>query len=312
MHTRDISAWVHTHRYETGQEQAAERRTRLVMWLTVAMMVAEIAVGAISNSMALLADGFHMFTHAGAFAIAVFAYRHARRHAEDRRYSFGTGKVGVLAGFASAIVLVMVALAMVWESAVRFIAHPEIAFDEALLVAVIGLIVNVLSAVALSGADDDEPDHAHARHDTHGHDHDHNLHAAYVHVLADAFTSVLAIVALLCGKYLGWWWLDPAMGLVGAVVIARWAVDLMRRTGGILVDRADDSHLAATIATAVEGDADNRIVDLHLWQVGAGRWAAIVSLVTSAPRAPHHYKRLLNGIDGLAHVTVEVHVCADH
>ncbi len=316
MHTRDILGWTHPHRFETGREQGAERRTKAVALLTVAMMATEITVGSMTNSMALLADGFHMSTHAGALGIAAFAYWHARRHAEDRRYSFGTGKVGALAGFTSALVLTMVALLMVWESANRLLAVPSIAFDEALMVAGLGLVVNLVSA-AILGADhhrhDDHHGHDHHGHDEHGHGHqqhqDHNLRAAYVHVVADAFTSLLAIAALLCGKYLGWWWCDPLMGIVGAMVIANWAWSLIRRSSKVLLDISDDHELQAEIAQAIEDDADNRISDLHLWQVGPGHWAAIVSLVTHNPRPPAHYRALLAGVHELSHVTVEVHPC---
>ena len=298
-----LSGWRHSHRYETGIEAAAERRTRMVVVLTVVMMVAEIAAGSLFNSMALLADGWHMSTHAGALGIAAFAYGFARRHAEDRRFAFGTGKVGALAGFTSAIILSIVAVLMVWESAGRLMSAQAIAFDEALVVAGLGLTVNLVSAWILGGHDDHH-DHHDDRHSHHHHDH--NLRAAYVHVLADAVTSLLAIAALLMGKYLGWWWMDPAMGCVGAVVIANWAWTLIRRTGSILVDHDDGGDLDVSVRQAIEADADNRLSDLHLWRVGSGHWAAIVSVVTASPRDPDHYRTLLAGIEGLAHVTVEV------
>lgn len=309
MHTENLSAWSHDHRFETGGEAGAERRTKAVVALTVTMMVAEIAVGTFTNSMALLADGIHMSTHAVALGIAAFAYHHARKHADDRHYTFGTGKVGTLAAFTSAIILSMVALLMVWESGNRLLSVQAIAFDEALWVAAIGLAVNVVSAFILGGGHDHGHDQDH-HHDHHAHEHhDHNLRAAYVHVLADAFTSVLAIAALLFGKYLGWWWLDPLMGIVGAVVIGNWAWSLIGRSGKVLLDMSDDHELEAEVRTAIEGDADNRLSDLHLWQVGPGHWGAIVSVVTANPRDPAHYKARLEAIHELSHVTVEVHPC---
>ncbi|MBC7905233.1 MAG: CDF family Co(II)/Ni(II) efflux transporter DmeF [Rhodospirillaceae bacterium] len=307
MHTEDLSAWTHDHRFQTGTEAGAERRTKAVAALTIAMMVAEITVGMATNSMALLADGFHMSTHAGALGIAAFAYWHARKHADDRRYTFGTGKVGTLAAFTSAIILGMVALLMVWESGNRLLAVQAIGFDEALWVAVLGLAVNVVSAFILGGG------HGHDHHDDHGHHHghhhDHNLRAAYVHVLADAFTSVLAIAALLFGKYLGWWWLDPVMGIVGAVVIAKWAWTLVGKSGGVLLDKSDDGALEAEVRDAIEAEAGNRVADLHLWQIGPGHWAAIVAIVTHTPRSPQHYRTLLGPIHELSHVTIEVDAC---
>ncbi|BAE50038.1 CDF family Co(II)/Ni(II) efflux transporter DmeF [Paramagnetospirillum magneticum] len=305
-HVHDLTPWRHGHQYFSGGEAAAERRTLIVVALTVVMMVAEITAGTLFNSMALLADGWHMSTHAGALGIAAFAYGFARRHAEDGRFTFGTGKVGVLGGFASAIVLGMVALLMVWESASRLREVQTIGFDEALWVAVIGLVVNLVSALILGG-DGHTHDHSH----DHGHDHhhDHNLRAAYVHVVADAVTSVLAIVALLFGKYLGWWWMDPMMGLVGAAVIAKWSWGLMAETGAVLLDHSGDGSLEQEVRAAIEGDADNRLADLHLWRVGAGHWAAIVSIVTHQPQPPDYYKRLLAPVHELSHVTVEILPC---
>ena len=303
MSPDDLTPWRHSHRFETGGEARAERRTSAVVVLTITMMVAEIVVGGLTNSMALLADGFHMSTHAAALGIAAFAYRHARRHADDRRYTFGTGKVGSLAAFTSAIILGMVALLMVWESGNRLLTVQSIGFDEALVVAVLGLAVNLVSALLLSGGHD----HDHHDHDHHAHQHhDHNLRAAYIHVVADAVTSVLAIAALLLGKYLGWWWMDPVTGMVGALVIANWAWTLIGRAGGVLLDSGHDDELEAEVLTAIEGDADNRVADLHLWQVGPGHWAAIVSLVTKQPRPPRHYRDLLAEIHELSHVTIEV------
>ncbi len=312
MHSHDLSQWRHAHRYETGIEASAERRTQVVLVLTLVTMVAELVAGWAFNSMALTADGWHMSTHAGAMGIAAFSYVYARRHADDRSFAFGTGKVTDLAGFASAIVLGVVAVAMVWESLARLTKVQVIDFNGALLVASLGLIVNLASAWILGGSDHDHHHHDHDHDHHHGHDHhqDHNLRAAYVHVLADAFTSILAIVALLLGKYAGAWWMDPVMGLVGAAVVGSWAIGLLRQTGGVLLDRGDGGDLSAQVRAAIEADADNALSDLHLWRVGPGHWAAIVSVVTHIPRDPSHYKQLLVGFDELSHVTVEVHTCS--
>lgn len=306
MHSHDLSPWRHAHYYQTGMEGAAESRTRIVVGLTVIMMLAEITAGTIFNSMALLADGWHMSTHAGALGIAAFAYSFARRHADDQGFTFGTGKVGDLAGFASAIILGGVALLMIWESAARLKTVQAIAFDEALWVAGLGLAVNLASALILGGHGQHHRDDHHHGHQDHR---DHNLRAAYIHVLADAFTSVLAIAALLVGKYLGWWWMDPLMGFVGAAVIANWSWSLMRKTGAILLDHNNDQELREEVRAAIEGDADNQLTDLHLWQVGPGHWAAIISIVTHHRRDPDHYKALLMKVHELSHVTIEVHPC---
>ncbi len=280
----------------------AERRTRQVVVLTAAMMAIEIVAGTLSGSMALLADGWHMATHVAAFGITLFAYRYARHHARSGRYSFGTGKVGVLGGFTSAVALAMVALAMAVESVGRLFEPQAIRFDEAIAVAIAGLLVNLVSGVLLHGA---QHDHPHAT-DTHHHHHDHNLRAAYYHVLADALTSVFAIVALAAGKYLDWIWLDAVVGIIGAAVIARWAWGLLRDTGHILLDGQADAATLEAVRRAIEADADNRISDLHVWQLAPGRCALALSLTTRQPRPPDHYKALLGDIGALAHVTVEV------
>ena len=312
MHAHDMAPWRHSHQYQTGMEDAAERRTKVVVVLTLLMMVAEIAAGTVFNSMALLADGWHMSTHAGALGIAAFAYAFARSHADDQKFAFGTGKVGALGGFTSAIILGVVAIGMVWESVSRLATAQVIAFDEALWVAVIGLVVNLVSALILGGHghQDHGSDHDHSHAHDHGHEHqDHNLRAAYIHVLADAFTSVLAIAALVMGKLWGWWWMDPLMGVVGAVVIANWSWGLMGKTAAVLLDRSEDAELREEVRAAIENDADNQLADLHLWQVGPGHWSAILSVVTHTPREPAHYKALLAEVHELSHVTVEVLPC---
>jgi cation diffusion facilitator family transporter len=297
------SAHTHDHVFLGRAHDENARRTLWVVALTAVTMVAEIIAGTVFGSMALLADGFHMATHAGALAVAAGAYAFARRHAHDRRFSFGTGKVGDLAGFASAMVLGLVALGIAVESGMRLLEPREVAFGQATLVAALGLVVNLVSALMLSGG----------HHHHHGHDHDHghhhhahgadnNLRSAYLHVLADALTSVLAIVALLSGRYLGWVWLDPLMGIVGAVVIARWSWSLMRVTAAVLLDTSDPA-LEAEMREHVEGPGDARITDLHVWRVGPEAHAAIVS-VTGTPDAGAIRARLAP-VHELAHLTVE-------
>lgn len=274
--------------------------------LTATMMVVEIVAGMVFGSMALLADGWHMATHVAAFGIALFAYRYARSHADNPQFTFGTGKVSVLGGFASAVALAVVALVMALESVMRMFEPHVIHFNEAIGVAIAGLLVNLISGWMLQG----HPERSHGReHDNGRLHHDHNLRAAYLHVLADALTSVLAIVALVAGKYAGWVWLDPVMGLVGAAVISRWSYALVRDTSHILLDGAVDQQVQSAIKRAIEGDADNRIADLHVWHLGPRHYAASVSVVTHHPRAPDHYKHLLRDIPQLAHVLIEVNQC---
>jgi cation diffusion facilitator family transporter len=277
------------------------------MLLTAAMMVIEIVAGMVFGSMALLADGWHMATHVAAFGITLFVYRYARSQADNPQFTFGTGKVSVLGGFASAVALAVVALVMTLESVLR-LARPEaIHFNEAIGVAVVGLLVNLVSGILLhEHPHHDELGHEHRHHDHH---HDHNLRAAYLHVLADALTSVLAIFALLAGKYSGWSWLDPAMGLVGAAVIGRWSYCLVRDTGKILLDGGVDERTLAAIREAIEDDADNRITDLHVWHVGPDTYSAGLALVTYLPRNPDYYKSLLRHIPHLDHVLIEVNSC---
>jgi cation diffusion facilitator family transporter len=271
------------------------------------MMVAEIAGGTIFGSMALLADGWHMSTHAGALAIAAFAYRFARHHARDPRFAFGTGKLGDLAGFASAIILALIALAIGYESAVRLFQPVPIHYAEATAIAVVGLAVNLASAWLLGAGHDHDHDHDHDHHD-HAHHHDHNLRAAFWHVMADALTSVLAIAALLAAWSYGWNWADPVIGLAGAVVIVHWAWRLVRESGAVLLDAASDPPLATAIRSRLERGHD-RIADLHVWRVGPGHHAAIISLVSDAPLPVEHYKARLADLARLSHVTVEIHRC---
>ncbi|MFT4163485.1 CDF family Co(II)/Ni(II) efflux transporter DmeF [Shinella sp.] len=313
MSAVDISAHTHEHNFLGSDHRRNERRVWLVIALTASMMVVEISGGTIYGSMALVADGWHMSTHAGAMLITALTYFYARRHADDRRFTFGTGKLGDLGGFASAIVLALIALLIGWESLMRLANPVEISFEQAIAVAVAGLCVNLVCAWLLRD-DHSHPHHGHGhRHTHHGHDHSHhghardnNLHAAYLHVLADALTSILAIVALLAGRSYGWLWADPVMGVVGALVIARWSWGLIRDSGSVLLDRIpDDEDLPGEIRKALETDTD-RIADLHVWQVGPGHHAAIISLVSSDPAAPSDYKARLAEIHELSHITVEV------
>lgn len=311
MHTETMSHLQHSHDFAVINERG-EKRTLLVLVLTAVTMVVEIVAGALFGSMALLADGWHMGTHVAAFMIAIFAYRYARRHANDPAYAFGTGKVSVLGGFASAVTLAAVALMMLVESLQRLLNPHDIHFNEAIVVAVVGLLVNVISAYLLQDHHHhghehhhDDDDHDHLDH----HQHDHNLRAAYMHVLADALTSLLAIVALTSGKIFGWVWLDPVMGIVGAAVITRWAWGLLLETGPVLLDESIGADYKARIQQAIESDADNRIADLHIWKVGPNDYAVIVSLVTHHPQAPEYYKALLSGFHRLSHITIEVNRC---
>jgi cation diffusion facilitator family transporter len=307
MHSHTLDGWKHDHVFLGGAHDRNERRTWLVVGLTAAMMVAEIAGGTIFGSMALLADGWHMSTHAGALAIAAFAYRFARRHARDPRFAFGTGKLGDLAGFASAIVLALVALMIGYESAARLFQPVPIHYAEATAIAAVGLLVNLLSAWMLGAGHDHDHDHDQ---DGHHHDHDHNLRAAFWHVMADALTSVLAIVALLAAWSYGWSWADPAIGIVGALVIAHWSWRLIRDSGAVLLDAAPNRALGDAIRHRLEIGHD-RIADLHVWRLGPGHHAAIVSLVSDTPQPVEAYKTRLADLRGLSHVTVEVLRCND-
>ncbi len=296
-HNIEISH-VHDHVFLGSAHEENAKRTLWVVALTVVMMVGEIVAGYITGSMALLADGFHMATHAGALGIAAAAYGYAKRHASSSRYSFGTGKVGDLGGFASALILGMVSLAIGVESVMRLLQPTEVQFGTATLIAIVGLIVNIVSALLLG--------HGHS----HGHDHDHhhqgdnNLKSAYVHVIADALTSVLAIAALLAGRYLGWVWLDPVMGIVGAIVIARWAWSLMGVTAGVLLDQTD-AHVAEEIRELVEKPGDATITDLHVWRVGPEAHAAIVSVLGEATANAEIIRERLKPVHEVSHLTVE-------
>ncbi|TBA89323.1 CDF family Co(II)/Ni(II) efflux transporter DmeF [Rhizobium ruizarguesonis] len=316
-----INALEHDHVFLGADHTRNERRIWLVIALTAVMMVAEIAAGTVYGSMALVADGWHMSTHASALLISALAYLFARRQARNPRFTFGTGKLGDLAGFASAIILALIALLMAWESMLRLSNPVPIGFAQAIAVAVIGLAVNLVSAWLLAGGGHDHGHghhahghHAHHSHAHHGHgDHahhaktdDNNIRSAYLHVIADALTSVLAIAALTLGSLYGWLWLDPLMGIVGGLVIANWSWSLMKSSGGVLLDVISEGEtLPAEIRGAIETE-DDRITDLHVWQVGPGHHAAIVAVLTSQPRDPAFYKGRLSALEELSHVTVEV------
>ena len=331
----------HRHVFLGAGHARNERRTWGVIILCSAMMIAEIIGGLVFGSIALVADGLHMSTHAAALLLAALAYSYARRHADDARFTFGTGKLGDLAGFTSAAVLAMIALLIAYESVMRFIAPVPIRYGEAIAIAALGLCVNIASVFMLGGgghdhghhhgsahphAHDDDHDHDHEHDHDHDHEHDHehdhhhhaahdaghrahrdnNLRAAIVHVMADAAVSILVIVGLLLGWSLGWSWMDPVVGIAGAIVIAAWSYALIRDTSAVLLDMTPDADMEENIRMAIERDGD-RLCDLHLWRLGPGHLGAIVSLTTTTPRAPAFYRERLTAFRALSHVTIEVH-----
>ena len=344
MAIHDLSGFQHNHAFDPGN-RAGERRTWIVVAITAATMVAEIVAGVLTGSMALLADGWHMATHVAALSIAGFAYLLARRWAGDARFAFGTWKIEVLGAFTSALLLGVVALAMAWESAWRLVNPAQIQFAPALVVAVVGLLVNLVCALVLDhGRQHDHHGHGehhghdHSHHDAHhGHDHRHhdahhgheqrhhdarhahhpghhdlNLRSAYAHVVTDALTSVLAIVALAAGWLGGWAFLDPLMGIVGAAVIAWWSKGLLRDSARVLLDREMDSPLVARIRDAIQSDGDAEICDLHVWRVGRASYAAVVTVVAQDPLPPAAYRQRIANLPALVHVSVEVNRCAHH
>lgn len=326
MRDEDLSRWQHDHSFGQHLKRPGEIRTLIVISLTVTMMTVEIAAGIAFGSMALLADGLHMASHAAALGINAFAYVYARRHARDPGFSFGTGKINTLGGFTGAVLLAGFALLMVSESVERLVAPVPIAFNQAIAVAVVGLLVNGVSVFILGYRGHGR--HAHGVAGDHGHGHaalhehdtahdarlragprgqDHNLVSAYLHVLADALTSLLAIVALLGAKYFGFAWMDPLMGIVGAALVARWSFGLLRSSSAVLLDRSAPAPVCAAIRRDIEAHDGNRVADLHVWAVGPGIYSALLSVVTERPRPPSHYKALIRTELELVHVTVEVH-----
>jgi cation diffusion facilitator family transporter len=341
VHSSSLHPWQHEHAFGQRVRKAGERRTAVVTALTAAMMVVEIGAGLAFASMALLADGLHMASHAAALGLALAAYVYARRHADDRRFTFGTGKVNALAGYSSAVVLALVAAWMAVESCIRLVQPRPIDFDQAIPVAILGLVVNLVSLLVLRDHGDHDHHHAHAQghahaHDGHGHGHahadarhhhgedhghghraapvrgeDHNLRGAYLHVLADALTSLLAIGSLGAGAMLGWLWPDAAVGLLGAALVGRWALGLMRDSSGVLLDREAPAVVQEQVRRAIERDGDSKVADLHVWSVGPDGWAAALSVVAHHPRAPEEYRADIPHAARVLHTTIEVHRCAE-
>lgn len=308
-----MSSLSHSHSFGQDVPRAGEKRTLIVVLLTLTMMVVEITAGILFGSMALLADGLHMASHALALTLSYIAYILARKYAHDGRFSFGTGKINTLAAFASALMLAFFATVMAYESVVRLLHPVPIVFNQAIAVAVIGLIVNGVSALILGN--DHDHDHAHDHHHDHGHEHhdhehhreDHNLRAAYLHVLADALTSVTAISALLAAKYFGWIWMDPVMGIVGAILVSSWAIGLLRDSGKVLLDRQADAQVVQAIRDAIEKHSDAHVADIHVWSIGSGLFACELWVATNSDQPPDYYKALVPKSLGIVHVTVEIH-----
>jgi cation diffusion facilitator family transporter len=313
MHTQNPSLFAHDHGFDTGNP-AGERGARLVMWITAAMMLIEIVAGLVFNSMALLADGWHMSSHALAIGLSAFAYAAARRLSEDRRFAFGTWKIEVLGGFTGAVLLLVIAALMVAGSIERLLSPQPIHYVQAMAVGIVGLVVNLACAAILGHAHGDGHGHGHGH--EHGHHHDLNLKSAYLHVIADAATSVLAIIALAGGWLYGWAWLDPAMGIVGAALVGWWAKNLLRETGAVLLDREMDHPVVDEIRAAVESGpeaGETRISDLHVWRVGRNAYACAIGLVTHDPHlTPQQVRGQLAIHEEIAHVTVEIQRCPGH
>lgn len=326
MHHQQLELWQHHHRFNLDKQQV-ERQTLVVVIITVSMMIAEIVFGWLTNSMALFADGWHMGTHACALSISLMAYILARKYAHDQTFTFGTWKIEILGAYSSAIVLGMVGIMMIYTSVERLLQPLPIQYNQAILVAVLGLVVNAVCAVILNSGGHAHP---HEHHHEHGHDHGHehhehhdahhehdahyehadlNLKSAYLHVIADAMTSVLAIIALLGAKYMQWNWLDPFMGIVGAGLVLRWAVLLLKDTASILLDRDTDIPLSQEIKDHLESDGDTKISDLHVWKVAQNKYACIVALVTGQHHDIAEYRQRLQDVHELAHVTIEINQC---
>ena len=312
MHEDCLPRWQHGHGFGQDQPRRGERMTRVVIALTAVMMVGEIIAGVVYGSMALLADGLHMASHTVALGIAVFAYAYTRKHAHDPRFCFGTGKVNALGGYAGAVLLAVFAVFMAVESVGRILEPVTIRFDQAIIVAILGLVVNAVSAVLLSGK---EHGHSHGHDHGHGHSHahqqDHNLRSAYLHVIADAVTSLAAIFALLAGKYLGWQWMDPAMGIAGSLLVARWSVGLLRETSHVLLDHQAPDEVCDALRKAVEAEGPDRVADLHVWTIGPELRAAAFQVLTDEPRSPETYHARIPADLHVVHATIEVQPC-DH
>jgi cation diffusion facilitator family transporter len=312
----------HDHVFGQDEKRPGESGTMIVVLVTAVMMVVEIGFGVVTGSMALLADGLHMASHAAALGINLFAYSYARRHARSERFSFGTGKVNALGGFTGAVLLGGFAAVMIWESAARFLQPVGIQYYQAITVAVIGLVVNGASVLILQGGgghgnhghdhphhehdQDHDHGHDHAHDHTHDHTHDHNLKSAYLHVLADALTSILAIGALLAARYLHWVWMDPLMGVVGAVLVLRWSVGLLKTTSAILLDQQAPAPSIDKIRRSIETSPEVKVTDLHLWAIAPLHYAAIITVQTSAPKPAAYYRDLIPAELHVSHATIEV------
>jgi len=311
MHSHNIQQWHHDHTFAQDRRTPGESRTLIVIGITAIMMVVELMAGVLFGSMALLADGLHMASHAAALSITAFAYVYARRNARNSQYSFGTGKVNALGGFTGAVLLAIFAVLMGFESILRLLNPVEIVFNQAIFVAVLGLVVNGACVFILGFENHGHEHHPHHDHEYGGHHRqDHNLKAAYLHVIADALTSVLAIFALLAAKYFGLIWMDPVMGVVGSVLVARWSYGLLGSTSSVLLDRQASESLQSKIRELMQADGDTRVTDLHVWSIGPEIYSAQIAVVAHNPLSPTKYKTLIPSSLGLVHVTVEVHVCS--
>ena len=315
----DLSKYKHDHSFGQDAKRSGESRTLIVIVITAVMMVVEISTGIAFGSMALLADGMHMASHALALGINYFAYIYARRHAHDPRFSFGTGKVNALGGFSGAILLAIFAIMMAWESVERLISPTEIAFNSAIIVAIIGLVVNGGSVFILGGDHHHDhgdghnhshghshshDDHDHSAHEHHHH-HDHNLRSAYLHVLADALTSVTAIIALLAAKYFGWIWMDPFMGIVGSLLVAKWSIGLLKQTSRTLLDHQAPEEVVNSVRHKIEEDGHSHITDLHVWSIGTNQFGVILTVASKSPLAAEDYRARLDS-KHYPHTTVEI------
>jgi cation diffusion facilitator family transporter len=315
MHSRPTDEWQPAHGFGQTVRRPVERRVHAVIALTIVTMIAEVVAGWLTGSMALLADGLHMGTHAFALGLAALAYILTRARALDRRYSFGSGKIGELAGFASALLLGVSALVIAGEAVARLFDPRPIAYGDAIMVAVIGLIVNLASAALLGLDHHHSPDDGHDHHHDHGHDHHHgygldtNARAALLHVLADALTSLAAIAAVGLAWMTGWLWADPLAALLAAAVILKWSVDLGRQSAGVLLDRQAPEAMRREITAALESDGDSRVVDLHLWSVGHQAWTLVAAVVTHGDAGPDDYRARLPGRPDLHHPIIEVNRC---
>jgi cation diffusion facilitator family transporter len=311
MHNQSIAKWQHDHTFEQDKIKVGEKKTLIVIGITAAMMIVEIITGIYYGSMALLADGIHMGTHAAALGISAGAYLYARKRAADHRFNFGTGKVNALAGYTSAILLALFAVLMIWESIERFLKPVDIAFNQAIWVAVVGLVVNIVSVWILNdNSHSHEPDQ-HPAHHHHSHAHpDHNLRSAYLHVLADALTSLLAIFALLGGKFLGFTWMDPFMGIVGGVLVARWSIDLIRVASSVLLDHHGPETIRNKVINTIESFDGDRVTDFHMWSIGSGIYAASLSVVTNQDKTAEDIRKLITRYTGIVHTTIELQKCS--